>query len=179
MQDRIKDDILKALDKALLALAEKDSNKLRGISDQTVHNASIFQDKDSISIAVVMYALSKIIDRMATIEPRVVESLQKARDNLAHSEFDSYSSEIKNLIDVISKFDKKLNLYIQKVITEAEIKKGSKLYEHGISLAQTAVLLGISQWELMKYIGQTSIAEGFDDGISAKDRLDHTRRLFN
>jgi len=81
-------------------------------------------------------------------------------------------------MDVISNFDSKLNLYIQKVIDEAEIKKGSKLYEHGISLAQTADLLGVSQWELMKYIGQTKIADKFVDEVNVKDRLAHTRRLF-
>jgi len=178
MEQNIKEDLINIIISALTALEKKDSIELREISNNTIHNASIFQDKDSISIAVIMYALSKIIDRMAKIEPEVIEKLTWARDSLKNDDFNAYARNIKELMEVISNFDTKLNLYIQKVINEAEIKKGSKLYEHGISLAQTAELLGVSQWELMKYIGQTKIADKFEDEVQVKDRLEHTRRLF-
>ena len=178
MEDRVRKDVQKTLSEALEALARKDIFQLRKISDHTIHNASVFQDKDSISVAVIMYALSKVIDRMATIEPQVIEILQHAKENLENEKLDEYEADIKELIDTISNFDSKLDMYIQKVIQESEIKKGSKLYEHGISLAQTAELLGITQWELMKYIGQTKIADTFEYGVSVQDRLAHTRRLF-
>ena len=61
----------------------------------------------------------------------------------------------------------------------ARINKASRIYEHGISLAQTAELLGITQWELMKYLGQTKIADKFDDEIKVIDRLEHARKMFN
>lgn len=179
MEDKIKEDLIKIIDSALISLQKKDSVYLREISNNTIHNASIFQDKNSITIAVIIYALSKIIDRMSIIEPNVINQLTSAKDSLMENDFQKYENEIKNLIDTISNFDKKLDLYIQKVINEAEIKKGSKLYEHGISLAQTADLLGITQWELMKYIGKTKIADNFTDEIDVKDRLNYTRELFD
>ncbi len=178
MDARIKEDIISILDSSIEALRDRDSMRLRSLSDHTIHNASIFQDKDSISIAVIMYALSKIIDRMSRIEPVVFSSLGKARDCLKGSDFSGYEENIRLLMDTIADFDRKLDLYIQKVINEAEIKKGSRLYEHGISLAQTAGLLGISQWELMKYIGQTKIPDQFSDDVKVTDRLAHARRIF-
>lgn len=178
MQEKIKEDIISVLEAGVEALKKKDSSMLRELSNHTIHNASIFQDRDSIKIAVVTYALSKIIDRMANIEPDVSQALQDARKSLEDNNISGYEGCIKHLIEIISNVDKKLNMYIQKVINEAEIKKGSRMYEHGISLAQTAELLGISQWELMKYLGQTKIADKFDDEIDVKDRLEHTRKLF-
>jgi len=178
MDEKIKEDIISILNSAIDVLKSHNSMKLREISNHTIHNASIFQDKDSISIAVIMYALSKIIDRTSRIEPVVFQTLENAKHSLENNQIVDYEKNIKELMDTISGYDKKLNLYIQKVINEAEIKKGSKLYEHGISLAQTADLLGISQWELMKYIGQTKIADKFKDEISVKDRLAHTRQIF-
>jgi len=178
MEDSVKEDILKILDDSIQALREKDSIKLRDISDHTIHNASIFQDKDSITIAVVVYALSKIIDRMSQIEPDIILGLENAVNTLRDGDIGNYEECIKGLIDAISGIDQKLNLYIQRVIREAEIKKGSKLYEHGISLAKTAELLGITQWEMMKYIGQTKIADKFDEESRTEQRLNHTRGLF-
>ena len=178
MEDKVKEDIIKIIDSALISLKEKHSMNLSEISNNTIHNASIFQDQDSITIAVIMYALSKIINRMSKIEPNIINQLTSSRDSLINNHVERYEQMIKNIIDTISGFDEKLNLYIQKVINEAEIKKGSKLYEHGISLARTADLLGITQWELMKYVGHTKIADGFKDEIDVKDRLNYTRQLF-
>jgi hypothetical protein len=45
------------------------------------------------------------------------------------------------------------------------------LYEHGISLGQTASLLGITNWELAEYTGQGKSMEEFHDGwITEKER---------
>ncbi len=178
MEEKIREDIISVLDAALDALKKKESTILRELSDRTIHNASIFQDKDSISMAVVMYALSKIIDRMASIDTDIIETLQDARKALEESNTERYEDSIRRVIENISNVDRKMDMYIQKVINEAEIKKGSRMYEHGISLAQTAKLLGITQWELMKYLGQTKIADSFDDEIDVNKRLEHTRSLF-
>ncbi|MEM2462826.1 MAG: hypothetical protein QXD71_01515, partial [Candidatus Pacearchaeota archaeon] len=42
---------------------------------------------------------------------------------------------------------------------KAAINKASRIYEHGISRAETARLLGITQWELAEYVGLTGIAD--------------------
>jgi hypothetical protein len=129
-------------------------------------------------VAVVVYALSKIIDRMARIEPQVIEALKWARDKLEQNDIAGYEAEVTALVQLISDFDSKMSKYTHQVISEARIKKASRIYEHGISLAQTAKLLGTTQWELMRYLGQTTIADNFKENISVKDRLEFTRGLF-
>jgi len=178
MEQVIRDDIISILETAKTAIGQLSGAKLREISNHTLHNASIYQDKDSITIAVVMYALSKIVERSRIPGDDIEAKLTQAKEYLIHDELDKYKDTIKDILDLISNVDKKMNMYVQKVINEAQIKKGSRLYEHGISLAQTADLLGISQWELMKYIGNTKIADRFDDEIDVMSRIKHTRGLF-
>jgi len=81
------------------------------------------------------------------------------------------------MLELISKSDIKLKMYIEEVIRQAEIKKGTKLYDHGISLGQAANVLGISQWELMNYVGKTQIS---DHGQSTNivKKIKFTRGLF-
>ena len=54
----------------------------------------------------------------------------------------------------VSKLSGKLKIYIQDVFRKAQINKASKIYEHGISMEQTASLLGITLFELANYSGQ-------------------------
>jgi hypothetical protein len=178
MEDRVREDIIGILLHATSALRQKNSMMLREASDHTIHNASIYQDKDSITVAVLVYALSKVVDRISKSEPKIVGMLTQARRKLKEGNVEDYERIVKSLMKLIAQLDTKLDLYIQKVINEAEIKKGSRLYEHGISLAQTAELLGITQWELMKYLGQTRIADQFDDAVNVQERLSYARRIF-
>jgi len=176
MKEDIKHDILSVISDALPALQERDSRKLREISDHTLHTASIYQDKDSITIAVAMYAISKLIERQG-LDEAIGRFLSQAGDALRQDDIVLYEQRIRELMDEIGKIDS-ISMFVQKVVNEAQIKKGSKLYEHGISLAQTAGLLGISQWELMKYLGNTRIADRFDDEIDVMQRLEYARGVF-
>jgi len=175
--DTVKFDILDVLAKSEAYLEIYDSAKLRELSNCTAHDASIFQDEDSISIAVVMYAISKIMERGSIDMAGFIELLNQAKNYLEQDNLSDYKNTIKRLFDKISRTDTKFKLYVEEVLKQSQIKKGSKLYEHGISLEQAANLLGISQWELMHYIGQTSIMEEFES-TGIRKRLSIARDLF-
>jgi len=178
MNEKVKIDIIMILEGCLKYIKEKDSSKIKELSDHTLHNASIFQDKDSISMAVIMYALSKIFDRKGFISKSMINSLISSRAALIKNNFGLYNRVIKDLIKNISMEDYKLRLYIQEVIEQAQIKKGSRIYEHGISMAQAASLLGISQWDLMNYVGKTQIPDAFKEAVTIEQRLRFARHLF-
>ena len=63
MEYVIRKDVVGILRKAIQDVEKEDISALSELSDHAIHDASIFQDKDSIKIAVVIYALSKIIPR--------------------------------------------------------------------------------------------------------------------
>jgi len=182
MDEIIKNDILKVLSDAadiLKEKEEKDVYELMELSNHTIHNASIFQDEDSVSIAILIYSLSKVIERQeGGMNYKVLlKFLLDAGNYLEQDRLDLYRKIIKRMFKFISTIDAKLKLYIEQVINQAEIKKGSKLYAHGISLGRAAEVLGVSQWELMSYIGKTKLTD-IKGGVSLRDRLDYARGLF-
>ena len=181
MIPQVKEDIIKVLDSVIHILTipeEKDVMELRELSNRTVHNASVFQDEDSVSIAVLVYALSKVITRDGYHNNRMLEMLSRARSCLLDDKFGKYTDSIKEIFEAISTVDKKIRLYVQEVINQAEIKKGSRLYEHGISMARASEILGVSQWELMNYVGKTMIADAEELGVDVRQRVKQTIKLF-
>ena len=65
------------------------------------------------------------------------------------------------------------------MIKEA-IKKGSKFYEYGISIGRISELLGISKWDLLNYIGNTTIADiSINKTIPIEKRIEITKKVFN
>lgn len=182
MNEVVKKDILHVLLSAMEILnveEEKDVADLRELSNHTIHNASIFQDEDSISVAILVYSLSKVIERKEgkLKYGSILGLLKSARGCLELDKVDAYRKSIRKLFDFISSVDSKLKLYVEQVINQAEIKKGGKLYAHGISLGRAASILGISQWELMFYIGKTNLTNS-PGGVSVKRRINYARSLF-
>jgi hypothetical protein len=174
----VKEDILRVLSDSIPAIERKEPSILRDISNHTTHNASIFQDEYSISIAVIIYSLSKIMERSNADLHEIVFLLRRAIDALSHDQEEQYKSIMKKMLELISHIDGRLNLYIDRVISQAEIKKGSRIYEHGISMARASALLGISEWELASYVGNTQVSDEAQERFDVKKRLEYARRLF-
>lgn len=179
MNSIVKTDILNVLNNSLRFIEKYDFVSLKDMSNHVIHNASIFQDTDSINVAILIYAISKVFDRDKDVNPKIVKLLMECKTNLKDNRYKDYESCIKFLYKTISKEDNKISLYISEVITMAEIKKGSKVYDHGISLAQSAEILGISQWDLMEYVGKTKISDSFENNTEIIKKIEYTRMLFN
>src|SRR4030066_2122978 len=58
-----KENVLRILQETKTAMSNNDSVKLKELSNQTIHTASITQDPDNIAVAVAVYSLSKIVER--------------------------------------------------------------------------------------------------------------------
>ncbi|MCX6709963.1 MAG: hypothetical protein NTV63_03375 [Candidatus Woesearchaeota archaeon] len=179
MEEVVRQDVLSVLDGAEKLVVEENSLSLKELSNHTIHNASIFQDDDSIIAAVLIYSLSKIMERAheSQIKKKIATMISAARNNLMLGRIQEYRDIMKDIMNLISEIDSKIKIYIEEVISQAKIKKGSRIYEHGISAARAAEILGISQWELMGYIGNTVSSENISTG-RAKKRLLFARELF-
>src|SRR3989338_2613924 len=149
MNQDIKQDLMDVVRSGKKIIDAGDSAALKELSDHTIHNASIFQDQYSVSIAVIFYALSKLMERGRLNTKKVLQLLEEAEKNIRENNDEGYNKRIKDIFSFISGVDSKLKLYVEEVINQAQIKKSSKMYAHGISLAHAASVLGISQWELI------------------------------
>lgn len=187
MKDVVREDILAILDDAIEAIKNNDIQKLRDISDHTIHDSSIYQDRYSISIAVVMYSLSKVFQKnqykqfkgWKKFYKHCMRDLCEAKAALLKNDVKAYDRELKDLYKDVGRLEHKLGDYITAVLDQAQIKKGGKVYEHGFSVGKAAELLGITKWELMGYLGQTKIIDAHPLTTGkVKERLDFTKKLF-
>ena len=186
MQQRVKEDIVSALNEAYNAFERFDIAKLNRVSNFTIHNAGIFQDHDSITFAVLIYALAKVCERererdyanWKAFTEKTLEILREARKSLAAGKYPLYQKDVKHLFRIIGLLDKKLTKYATEVAEQAKVKKGGKVYEHGISAGRVAELMGISEWELLSYVGEAGIAERIGQTVSVEQRLKNARRIF-
>lgn len=156
-----KEHIIDVLENVKRALKERDARLLKELSNQTIHAASVYQDPDNIALAVIIYMLSKIIERRRYLNKDVEELIETYKKCISNSIIALKKNnevicrtEIRNIVDAVNKFSGSLKEEIKDVLMKAKINKASKIYEHGISMRQTADLLGISVWELAEYAGK-------------------------
>lgn len=179
--------LLDVVHQTINAIKSKDLALLRELSNRTIHSASIYKDMDSVSIAVTIYSLSKILGRPDYYEQKqfvkfmsiVTRSLEDGASFLKQKNFNRFRISIKNITSAIDNLGGKLKQYIQDTFREAMINKASRLYEHGLSREETANLLGISEWELSEYVGKTGISD-VDLSITKpiKERIKEVNILF-
>jgi hypothetical protein len=175
-----KEHVVNILEQANQAIKKQDVVKLKELSNKTIHSASIYQDPDNIAIALILYSLSKIIERKSyrtypgwkKFEKTYENSINKAISDLKKSDIDHYRIHINNIRESVKKLTGNFKKHIEDVFRKASINKASRLYEHGISAEKTAKILGITLWELNQYAGQTGIAD-----VNLAYTLDLSKRI--
>ncbi len=182
-----KEHVLNVLKKARLALKSDDYIEVKNLSNRVIHSASINQDPDSISLAVVIYSLSKIIEREKYKSyanwGRFFRAYLRCIDNsitaLEKNDLDLFREQMQLVRSLIQNLSGNLKNYISEVFRKAEINKASRIYEHGISMEQTAGLLGITIWELAEYAGQTGISDvDLSVTMPVKQRIKQALEIF-
>ncbi len=182
-----KEHILEILEQTKRAIKEEDVIKLKELSNNTIHTSSIYQDPDNIALAVIIYSLSKIIERRNYKEYKEFDSFKKTYEKSIHksiqflknNELEQYREQINQIRKTIEQLSGKLKVYIQDVFRKAQINKASRIYEHGISIEQTAKILGISVWELAEYAGKTGISNvNLSVTLPVKKRIKLTEDFF-
>lgn len=180
--------VIQVLSEAKDAFINGDSPKLRDLSNQTIHSASLVQDAGSIALAVIVYSLAKIIERgdnrkikhWDKVANKIEDFTSLAITALKEGKIEAYESYLERIRSAITSVSANLKPYISDVLERAAINKASKIYEHGISMGQTAKLLGISQWELSEYLGQKLVEiKAGEDPLSAKHRAEMALEFFS
>jgi len=161
------DNVLRILKETKAALEKNDSFTIRGLSNQTINTASLAQDPDNIAVAVMVYSLGKIVERLdyrqlpgwKKFYSNILLYLDKSIKDIESKDYIRFREDFKMIRGSIENLSGKLRKYVKEVLRNAEISKASRIYEHGISMEQTASLLGISQYELAEYAGRTGIPD--------------------
>ena len=175
------------LEEAKIALQSLDAVKLRELSDRTINSSCSFQDPGSITTAVLVYTLSKLVERSDYKKikswPIFLKKFNAIIDlailALSKNNHAAYEKYIKKARELLESSSINLHPYIEEVLKKASINKASKIYEQGISKEKTASLLGITQWELSEYIGQKVQDSPYSITINTKTRAKMALEFFS
>ena len=165
MQER--ENILRIFQETKEAVLKGDAAKIKSLSNQTTNTASLTHDPDNIAVAVVIYSLSKIIERedyktlpgWNKFYSTYISSIDKIIEDIKRKDDGAFRKNIGIIRGAIGKLSGKLKDYIQDVFRSASINKASRIYEHGISMEKTAHLLGVTMFELAEYAGKGKHAD--------------------
>ncbi len=169
-----KDNILRIFQETKQAIEKGDSAKIKSLSNQTINTASLTHDPDNIAVAVLVYSLSKIIERedyrklpgWNTFYKIYITSINNLISALQKDDEKLIQANLNIMRNAIGKVSGRLKIYIQDVFRKASINKASKMYEHGISMEKTAELLGITLFELASYTGQKDLPHPVPEKIT-------------
>jgi len=157
------DNLLNIFGQTKDAIDKEDVVKLKELSNHTIHTASITQDLDNVAVAVIVYSLSKIIERgynkTTSWKKEIISLIDNSIKVLKKEDNRRFRESLQLLREKLENISRDLKSHIQDVFRKASINKASKIYEHGISQETTAKLLGITSFELASYIGQSGISE--------------------
>jgi len=178
--------LVSLLQNAKGALLNKDAITLNELSNQNVHSSTILQDAGNITASVLIYTLSKVVERkdyerikywdkfQAKFIGLIDLSIKAVKENKPDA-FARYISEARAALTSVSG---NLKPYIEQVFRKASINKAGHVYEHGLSIGQTATLLGVTQWELSEYATQGKRDNGYTISISVKKRAQDAMEFF-
>jgi hypothetical protein len=179
--------VLRVLKETRTAIEKNDSFMLKSLSNQTVNTSSLTQDSDNIAVAVIVYSLSKIIERQdyrqlpgwKKFYTNILLYMDKSIKDIESKNYEMFRDDFKMIRGSIENLSGKLKKYIKEVLRNAEINKASRLYEHGISMEQTANLLGVTLYELADYVGKTGIPDVPENKtMNTKERIKLAMEIF-
>ena len=180
MDKALHKEIIKILESVDLFLAENNIAAIRNWSDKLIDSITIYQDRDTIRVATMVYALSSILGREDASVKRFREmahvNIQKAIVNLKSKKIEEFRSQIIDILRGIMKLDAQFSEHVGTILRKAKIVKGSQMYEHGISPGRAAEILGITKWELMRKIG--GMDEPNIETRDVKSRYNFAKKIF-
>jgi hypothetical protein len=188
MQENIKKDLMQVLKNTMGAIKRNDLAELRAQSNKTIHNSSIYQEKYSISLSVVIFTLFKILEKgnylhnenWPPIRKLILTELNISRNAIRKDKPYILSKSLRKIIQTLKKLDKQVGHFMQEATETSKIKKAYGIYRHGISVGKAADLLGISKWELQPYLGKTRESENpYSQSKPVSERIKIAKDIFN
>jgi hypothetical protein len=188
IKQEVKKDILDILVSVEKAFKKYDPEAIMDLSNHIIHSASIYQERSTSMVAIVVYSIGKIIakgkirrypqDAWNSFETAVRQGLINAIKLLKTNDIKGFNKQLLTLQKAVMALDKSFMEFVGYVVDKAKVKKGAKIHEHGVSIKRVAELFGVSEWELRSYAGKKKIIERDVEKSKVRARLKKIRGFF-
>ncbi|MFH1224288.1 MAG: hypothetical protein V1676_00610 [Candidatus Diapherotrites archaeon] len=155
---------------------------LKRISNDSINDAVLSNDRLLAELSIISYALSKLLSKRHIVmhakwgsaRRSILSSLEKAVFSLERGQERQFGTALQRAADGVSSVDRSMGNYMQGALDKARVKMASSAYAAGMSLGQAAELTHADRKELQSYVGFTKIHDEVPAGGGIKERL---RRL--
>src|SRR4030042_6015687 len=115
-----KDNVLRILKGTREAMIKGDAVTIKSLSNQTINTASLAQDPDNIAVAVIVYSLSKIVERLdyrqlpgwKKFYGNVLTYLEASIKDIEKKEYGKFREDFKKIRSSIESLSGKLKKYV-------------------------------------------------------------------
>ncbi len=172
-------DIKTLIGHSIDALEQRDALALRTVSAEALSEAAMEGHREHILLALVDYALSKILSKThyQDIKEAFYKKIERHFRDARTSDKKGMIRHLENIEDTVIKLDAAEGHFSDNVMDKARIKKGAKLYEQGLSLRRAAELTSADPVAVLHYVGHSKIHEFRGSGRNAK-RLKAAKEVF-
>lgn len=167
------------------AFKNKNAGDLRRIANQTIWKTSIHNDSVEAEIAVIAYALHKLLTKehiqnnakWKTIQGIINEKLAESVQSLKHKNIAQFRHQLEQLSKRIQTADKNFGNFVQNLIEKSRVKQASSLYAFGLSLGQATALTNADKKTLFNYIGYTKMHDEQPSHKTISDRIQYLEAI--
>jgi len=168
------------------AFVKGNPHELREVTNQSTSSFAIYQKKVWLSIALISYALSKIVEKPryekyaskgSKFSDSVSNCIQKAAALCKLGKVADCQTELDNVITQIQTMESRDMRFLSDLIVKGRTKVAATMYAQGLSLDTVVDLTGAERNEVLSYTGKTTVPDRMGRTFSAKDRMAYARKL--
>ncbi|RME79318.1 MAG: hypothetical protein D6769_02775 [Methanobacteriota archaeon] len=166
------------IDKRLLrsiyeAFASRNARRMRKLNDKVLNSLIISGEKEAISLAIITYALSKILSKRKFGDKKYNKHMDHIEQILLKmSENGEVSIGVGEVKKELVEMESKDPRYIFSLITKSKVKMAATLYAKGMSLSSVVKLFGIAKEEVLSYAGKTMMFDRVKEEVPVKKRVE-------
>ena len=168
------------------AFVKGSPHELREVTNQSTSSFAIYQAKVWLSLALISYALSKIVEKPryeklaskgTKFSDSVSNGLQKAAALCKLGKVADCQTELDNAINQIQTMESRDARFLSNLIVKGRTKVAATMYAQGLSLDTVVGLTDAERNEVLNYSGKTTMPDRMGRTFSASDRMSYARKL--
>ena len=156
--------------------------ELRGLSNRLVREAAMEENYAKAELGVIAYALHKLetkehiakSQKWRAVKQIISVDLERAEYAASQNDIKLLMQKLKSIIKHIRDTDSELGNFAQNIYEKAKVKQASLAYSYGLSIAQSADLMGADKKDLQSYVGFTKMS---DEDSEQKSILTRVKEL--
>ncbi len=176
---------MRRLDEIKVFFLQGDFVRLRGIGNNAIREAAIYNDKVLAEISLIAYCLHKLSTKehilknpkWNSVRKTIADSIEESIQCVKQGRLEDFFTELESIIRNIQSIDYELGHFVRGLYEKSRVKNASEAYSFGMSLSQAADLTGADKKDVLMYIGYTTTHDESKPTTGIAERLEKLKQM--